>query len=277
MSAFHHVLVGLELESENARSVLSRACQIAEPSEIEVVHVCDHLHQGHEDFGSGAFATSEALNERVIATADLQLEGLCSEFGIKEHHVLGGKTVDMMHAYAQDNADLVVVGCHGHTGLQTMFGSTSNAMLHDTPCDVLAVHITDSDEYQPTAYKNILVGVDLTEESNQVMEHALGIAEAAGAGIEVCHIYTSFDKKVQAREQRELLMMGARYGIDKNSLHSLKGSPAHALHDKAHELGADLIVIGAHGTHGLELLKGSIPNAMLHGAQCDTLSVRVKL
>ena len=39
--------------------------------------------------------------------------------------------------------------------------------------------------------------------------------------------------------------------------------------------GADVIVVGSHGRHGLALLLGSTANGVLHGATCDVLAVRV--
>lgn len=44
----------------------------------------------------------------------------------------------------------------------------------------------------------------------------------------------------------------------------------------AREHGADLIVVGSHGRHGLALLLGSTANAVLHGAPCDVLAVRIR-
>ena len=40
-------------------------------------------------------------------------------------------------------------------------------------------------------------------------------------------------------------------------------------------VGADLIICGSHGRHGLSLLLGSTANAILHGAKCDVLTVRL--
>jgi universal stress protein A len=44
----------------------------------------------------------------------------------------------------------------------------------------------------------------------------------------------------------------------------------------AEENGVDLIVLGSHGRQGIQLLLGSTANAVLHGAPCDVLAVRVK-
>ena len=44
---------------------------------------------------------------------------------------------------------------------------------------------------------------------------------------------------------------------------------------RANAKGADLIIVGSHGRHGLALLLGSTANGVLHGATCDVLAVRV--
>jgi universal stress protein A len=53
------------------------------------------------------------------------------------------------------------------------------------------------------------------------------------------------------------------------------GSVKHAILDYVEEEGCDLIVIGTHGRHGLAVLIGSTPNAVLHGTPCDVMCVRV--
>nr|CAA6829068.1 MAG: Unknown protein [uncultured Thiotrichaceae bacterium] len=55
-------------------------------------------------------------------------------------------TPDALHAEAnQSKADLIVAGSHGRHGLSLLFhGSTTNALLHDAPCDVLAVRIAEA-------------------------------------------------------------------------------------------------------------------------------------
>jgi universal stress protein A len=275
MNAFQNVLVGLDLSGLNARAILARACQIADSDDIEVVHICDHLHKRHQDYGASAFANSEELDKRIIADAHSRLEDMCRNFGITHHKVLGGKTAAAMHDYAREHADLVVIGSHGRHGAQTVFGSTSNAVVHGTPCDVLAVHISDDPGKQPASYQHILVAVNLKAESTRVVEHALQIAEASGAALSACHAYSGFGIDAQTQERRELEALGSRHGIDPDALHVMAGSTADGVHDLARTIGADLIVVGTHGRHGLQLIKGSTANAVLHGVQCDALSVRV--
>lgn len=274
MDAFHHVLVGVDLDGGNASGILARACQLADADEIEVVHVCDHLHKRFETYGSGGIPDSAELDRLVIADAESRLEEICASFGITHHKVLGGNVADAMHAYAEGAADLVVVGSHGRHGVQTLFGSRSNAVIHGTPCDVLAVHISDTDE-PANAYKHVLVAVDLSQESDFLMSHALRIAETSNATMSVCHTYSSTSEVLRVAEEHNLEALGIKHGIPADRLHSLKGNPSRGIHKLATTIDADLVVVGTHGKHGLALLKGSTANAVLHGSSYDELAVRV--
>ena len=81
----------------------------------------------------------------------------------------------------------------------------------------------------------------------------------------------------QAVEQARasLLDLASRYDIKPASAEVIIGKPATEIHKFAESMGADLIVLGTHGQHGLGLMLGSTANAVLHGASCDVLSVRV--
>ena len=74
------------------------------------------------------------------------------------------------------------------------------------------------------------------------------------------------------RKQLDCLAEAVGTGSERLVRH---GHPAEQIHGVAKELGADLIVIGTHGRHGFALLLGSTANAVLHGARCDILAVRV--
>ena len=53
-------------------------------------------------------------------------------------------TATEIHAYADEaGVDLIVLGTHGRHGWRLMMGSTANAVLHGTHCNVLAVRIAD--------------------------------------------------------------------------------------------------------------------------------------
>ena len=69
--------------------------------------------------------------------------------------------------------------------------------------------------------------------------------------------------------------IGEQFNISATSQFIEVGSPKSVIMNKAQELGADLIVVGSHGRHGIQLLLGSTANAVIHHANCDVLAVRV--
>ena len=145
------------------------------------------------------------------------------------------------------------------------------------------------------AYRHIMAGVDVTEEASQVLEAARALAGEHGAKLSVCTVvkpltqvyggldmlaYTrasvNFEQEAanQARVQVEAL--AAQYGVAASDVHVYVGSPASQVVEAAESLGADLVVVGSHGKHGLGLLLGSTANGVLHRAHCDVLTVRIK-
>jgi len=63
--------------------------------------------------------------------------------------------------------------------------------------------------------------------------------------------------------------------IEDSHRHLVVGRPETEIHHIAEEIGADLVIVGSHGRHGLALLLGSTANGVLHGAKCDVLAVRI--
>ena len=54
------------------------------------------------------------------------------------------------------------------------------------------------------------------------------------------------------------------------------GTAKYVVLDAAEKMKAHLIVVGSRGRHGIDVLLGSTANAVLHGAKCDVLAVRLK-
>lgn len=143
-------------------------------------------------------------------------------------------------------------------------------------------------------YQKILVAVDLSSESEVVLQKARLIAEP-DTEIHLVYVQEPMDNvyvgivpqsaafsglgdlEAQLGEElkQKLTALGEKFTIESDHLHILNGSPAHEIHRFAEENDIQLIVIGTHGQKGLQLLLGSTANAVLHGAGCDVLSVRI--
>lgn len=143
-------------------------------------------------------------------------------------------------------------------------------------------------------YQRILVAVDLSSESEQVLHKA----QQLGGDDVVTHlvyvqepmdnVYVGIvpqsaaygglgelEAQLQNEYQQKLNDLGDKYGISADHRHLLNGAPAREIHKFAEARDVELIVIGTHGQKGFQLLLGSTANSVLHGAQCDVLSVRI--
>jgi universal stress protein A len=143
-------------------------------------------------------------------------------------------------------------------------------------------------------YRKLLVAVDLSSESEMVLQKARLIA-ALDSEIHLVYVQEPMDNvyvgivpqsavysdlgdleaELGEELKRKLTVLGETFNISPTHLHILNGSPAQEIHRFAENHGIDLIVIGTHGQKGWQLLLGSTANAVLHGAACDVLSVRV--
>lgn len=138
------------------------------------------------------------------------------------------------------------------------------------------------------SYKTVLVALDVYSAYEPVLNRALDIVDHPS---QVSLIYVTlpyvffepyavdagrdFVGDIQKKALSKLQDIAKLHDIPSDQVFSLIGNAADEIHDKASDSNTDLIVIGTHGQSGLKLLLGSTANAVLHGANCDVLSVRV--
>lgn len=145
------------------------------------------------------------------------------------------------------------------------------------------------------AYRHILVAVDFGAGHEQVIERARGLAHSEGARLSLIHVVEFLHMDLanelvlpQDVELEAQLVAAAKTKIEKLAADSPAtagapvgqwvemGSTKSEILRVAQEQQADLIVLGSHGRHGLGRLLGSTADAVLHGAQCDVLAVRIR-
>ncbi len=144
-------------------------------------------------------------------------------------------------------------------------------------------------------YKHVLAAVDVTEEAGQVLAMAREVADEHKAKLSILtvvkpltHVYggldmvsytqisVNFEEEAKAQAKVQVQAMAAEKGIGGDEVQVSVGSPVTQIVDSAERMGADLIVTGSHGKHGLGLMLGSTANGVLHRANCDVLTVRIK-
>lgn len=140
-------------------------------------------------------------------------------------------------------------------------------------------------------YTNILVAIDLSEDSRKVLMRAKEIAARnKQAKLSVVHTLeplgfayggdipmdlTSIQDQLDSHARARLAELLEGIDIPEENQHILVGMPDTETHRLANEQDIDLIVVGSHGRHGFQLLLGSVSTGVLRGSPCDVLAVRV--
>jgi universal stress protein A len=141
-------------------------------------------------------------------------------------------------------------------------------------------------------YNHVLLAVELNTASDEsLIKKAKQVMEEFQARLTLVHAvehiisYGPAYGVAAGADVEEMLLDSARKEmaalIAKSNLvpteQLIKMGPARAvILDEAKRLNVDLIVVGSHGRHGIRLLLGSTANAVLHGAECDVLAVRLQ-
>ena len=141
-----------------------------------------------------------------------------------------------------------------------------------------------------STYKHLLIGLDLSPESQQVVDRVKQLFADREVKISICHILEPLaftyggdipvdlsDVQVQLEEQarQRLATLAEQLNVSEEDQHIVLGQPANEMRRMAKEENVDLIIVGSHGRHGLALIFGSTSNSVLHGAPCDVLAVRI--
>lgn len=139
-------------------------------------------------------------------------------------------------------------------------------------------------------YKRILVAIDLTEEAPQVLERAVAIAKDDGAELLMMHVIepigyayggdipmdlSELQDQLDKTARKQMMEYGRRFEIPGAQQLVEIGRPSTEIHKAAEERDVDLVIVGSHGRHGIQLLLGSTATAVLHGSPCDVLAVRI--
>ncbi len=161
--SYNQIVVAVD-ESEPSRKAFAQALAIAKAfqAKLNLIHVISSLQEEFQDLssltlGGGYYpaVTEESLQERWQNLEESGRELLRS---LSETATANGVSTEFTQTIGQAeqkicqfakslNADLIVIGSHGRTGLSELFlGSVSNYVSHHVPCAVLIVHQAEEEQ-----------------------------------------------------------------------------------------------------------------------------------
>ena len=143
MPAYRHILAALDL-SDDSPQIAARALELAGfyQARISLLHVVEYL---PIDLTEELVLTQPPeVNEHLLQQARVSLEALAAQLGLDPAACrveLGVTKAEILRVADELGADLLVLGSHGRHGLALLLGSTANSVLHNSPCDVLAIRV----------------------------------------------------------------------------------------------------------------------------------------
>jgi universal stress protein A len=143
MATYRKILVAVDLSPE-ARSVLARACELRGlyGSELYLIHVVEPIVLGG-DYDLVPVMPVE-IEETLLQRAKGYLGMLVGEMKIadvQQSVEVGSVKHEILRFAEEQDCDLIIIGAHGRHGVATLLGSTANAVLHGTKCDVLCIRL----------------------------------------------------------------------------------------------------------------------------------------
>jgi universal stress protein A len=139
---YRRILLVVDL-SEDSRQIGERARAVATATgaTIALLHVVEYVPV--EPLGETLLPAVE-MEAELVKRAEERLAALARELGIADarRRVATGNTKSEILQEAVDcGADLVVLGSRERHGLSILVNLTEDAILHASPCDVLAVRL----------------------------------------------------------------------------------------------------------------------------------------
>ncbi len=140
-------------------------------------------------------------------------------------------------------------------------------------------------------YRNILLVVDLGEQSELIGARARDLAASQGAELSLLHVVEyvpvepmgetllpalQIEEELVNRARQRLAELAAKLGIESARRDVTAGNIKAEIVRAAQERKADLIVLGSRERRGPSILVNLTEDTVLHAAPCDVLAVRLR-
>jgi nucleotide-binding universal stress UspA family protein len=267
--------------SDEARFAARRAAGIAR--EMGIGGELAHVVPGAIPPALHVLAATRAREALAVAAEECRREG--ASFGTR---LLGGNVAEELVRAARAH-DLAVAGARGEDVMLYRFalGRTSVRLVQESDRPVLIVK-----RAVESAYRRVVVGIDLSPASRSAALFAAGLAPAAT--LELAHAFEvpyesmlrrsgtdegtieRYRDEANAAALASIASFSAALAIAPERLSTivLRGYPPKVLLDRAEAARADLVVLGKSRTGAVErFLVGSVALQVLELAPCDVLIV----
>ena len=281
MKNFRRIVAATDL-SDCSTTALAYAKGIARKfdAELTLVHanVIAPLIDGVPMTGGNlALTAAWQLDGARAALGDYFATHLSDFAGAQQALVTGAAPETILSTSRVLDADLIVMGTRGHSGLKRLLlGSVAESVIKNSNCPVLTVRC-DVPEESEGVFRRIICPVDYSRTSAAAFERALALASTFEAELTVLYVMEHVDEGVSDPET-EIERLRAWIGDVPLPLRAKllvhRGNAAEQAIFYAKHNDADLLVIGARPRNvANETVLGSTTQMLTRHAPCPVLTV----
>jgi universal stress protein A len=140
MGIFKNILLAVDLRVKHDASTISRAVALSKKlkATLHIIHVMEPI------YGYGAVEGQILIEMEKNILDDIRktFHDLASGYAISSDKLIieiGSPKHIIVEQAKKLKVDLIIVGAHSKHGLNTVLGSTANAVINQAHCDVLTI------------------------------------------------------------------------------------------------------------------------------------------
>jgi nucleotide-binding universal stress UspA family protein len=296
MSGFARIVLATDF-SAPARAALERAAAIAARfgSRLYILHALDEPGPvlSTPPLDDGRIDAFFELAEKRTSAERAALGSTATPPAVIEC-VRIGKPGDEVPAFAEEkDADLIVIGTRGRTGLGRLFvGSVAESVLRRAPCAVLVVREAISRHPGAPVARRALAAIDFSEGSRAALRAALALASVEGGEVEALHVVedSATLAAMHLAAADPLQVQRSLFDVVRKNLDGLvaeiapaggvrqrveTGQPRTVVPRLAAAEGFDVIACGTHGRSGIKrAIFGSVAEELIRSSSVPVLALR---
>lgn len=261
--------------SDLTEKVLPTAQYLAQvyDAEVHLLHVLEVVQGPLKVFGNfdedKARTKALELMDKVISETD----------GSTQFHKIikmGKPYRKILEAANEINANAIVMGTHGASGMrELMVGTNAARVIRQAKCPVLTL----SRKPDKVSFEKILLPIDLTRESGEKLKLGIEFAKNFGAQLILLTMLVSNneeDKKTMRKRMAMAIKHIKEHHVPVESITLIgKGNRADQVIEYAHEVGADLIcIMTQQELEFKETLLGSHASHVVNHSDVPVFSIR---
>jgi nucleotide-binding universal stress UspA family protein len=258
-------------------------------SELTLLHVLPPPHYEFSALEVGGSVLNELFASRaahVRKELDSYMERELQDVVVKRVLLEGDPARCIVaHAHAE-RVGLIVMPTHGYGPFRRfILGSVTAKVLHDADCPVLTgVHLEEAPPMESITFRNVLVAVDLGDQSARTLEWANWMASSCGARLHLVHVTASIEghageyhdpewrDHLAGQVKEEIAKLEQRAGT-KAELVVESGDAPKVICSLAERIKADVLVIGRGSAAGVFGRLRTNAYAIIRESPCPVASV----